>query len=65
MIGHLTRHARQQQRDQSLLGFESFLVEQQARIQDRLAVFRQQVRDRELAMAPYRREDTSLTMSLK
>lgn len=64
VIGHLTRQARQQQRDASLLGFESFLVEQQARIVDTLAIFRERARQRELALAPYRRDDNTLTDSL-
>lgn len=65
VIGHLPQRARAQHREESLLGFESFLVEQQARIVDTLAVFRERARQRELAMAPYRREDSLLTTSLK
>lgn len=42
MIGHLVRHAEAQHRDHLLLGFDTFLREQQERVRAQLSIFEAQ-----------------------
>lgn len=61
VIGHLARRQRAEQRENTVLAFESFLAEQRARVRSVTEQFEQRRRQREMALAPFRRLDLEMT----